>query len=343
MTRVAVVGLGAISFEHLAKLSDIPGADVVGVCDLEPTLAAAVAERFGVPDAFTDYEEMLDRTSPQVVHVLTPPQSHAELAKMALGMGAHVVIEKPITSTWDEYAVLRELAIGRGRMLCENYTYRFAPVVLRALAAVRDGAFGQVISLDVSYGGVMDRAGPYGDAEVVHFAHALPGGALHNFVSHPVSVALAFMDGVEGVSAWRRRLDASFASDDELRALLAGPRTCATISVSSQAQPSHFLLRLQGTAAALEVDVLAETFHRRNGASPLPAATRRGVQELADAASWTARTLAGRRDPYFAGLRILLERFYVAVANGGPPPITLAEMDAVNAAVRDVFAAENRR
>jgi hypothetical protein len=42
-------------------------------------------------------------------------------------------------------------------------------------------------------------------------------------------------------------------------------------------------------------------------------------------------------------LRILLERFYVAVANGGPPPITLAEMDAVNAAVRDVFAAENRR
>jgi predicted dehydrogenase len=337
VTRVAIVGLGAISFEHLAKLRGIPDARVVGVCDLSETLAAAVAERFGVGPPFTDYEEMLYRSRPEVVHVLTPPQSHPPLVRGAVEAGAHAFVEKPIASTWQEYAEMRDAASQRGLMLCEDYTYRFAPVVERALADVEDGGLGEAISVEVTYGGVMGRGGAYGETEIVHFAHALPGGALQNFISHPVSVAVAFMDRVEGVSAWRRRLDADFASDDELRALISGPRTCAWVGVSSHGPP-HFAARVIGTRAIAEIDVLAETYHRRAGGHALAAATRRGAEGFAEAASWTARTLAGRRDPYFEGLRILLERFYAAVRDGGPAPVPVPYMDAVNAVIRDIFA-----
>jgi predicted dehydrogenase len=339
--KAALVGLGAISFEHLEKLRQIDGVTIAGVCDLEPTLTRAVAERFGVQQAFTDYGEMLERTAPDVVHVLTPPQSHARLAGLALEAGAHVMVEKPITPTYDEYRELRDLAADRGRMLCENYTYRFAPLVLEALDAARRGDLGEVISVDVSYGGVMGRSGPYGDAEVVHFAHGLPGGALQNFVSHPLSVAVAFMDGIERVSAWRRRLDESLASDDELHALLSGRRTCATIAVSGNAKPSHFMVRVQGTAAMLEVDVLGESSHMRGQSSALASSIRRSVEELRSAVTWTTTGFAGRRDPYFSGFRILLERFYAAAAAGGPSPLAPSEMDAVNATIRDLFAAEN--
>ena len=342
MTRIALVGLGAISFEHLEKLGRIPDAEVVGVCDLSATVAAAVAERFGVGPAFTSYSEMLATTKPDAVHVLTPPQSHTPLVREALDAGAHVLVEKPIAPTWAEYTDLRDRAAACGRMLCENYTYRFAPVVLRSLSAVENGALGDVISVEVSYNGVIGDSQSYRDPKMVHFAHALPGGALQNFVSHPVSVALAFMDRVERVSAWRRRLEPDLASDDELRALLAGRRTCATIGVSGHAQPPSFLVRVFGTAATLDVDVLGERAHRR-AAGSVGETTRRGIGDLVAAGSWTARTLAGRRDPYFSGLRILLERFYSALRDGGPPPVSLAEMDGVNAAVRDIFADPNGR
>lgn len=343
MTRVAVVGLGAISFEHLTKLEGIAGAHVVGVCDLEPTLTAAVAERFGVAGAFTDYATMLERTCPEVVHVLTPPQSHLPLARAALEAGANVVVEKPIAPSYEEFLELRTAAEERKLLLCENYTYRFAPAVLRAIESARAGALGDVVGVDVSYGGVMGSGGAYGDRDVVHFAHALPGGALQNFVSHPLSVALAFVGPVESVAVWRRRLDPAAIGDDELRALLGGRRSWATVTVSANARPSHFTLRVQGTAGGLEVDVLGEVFRRFDDRSPLTAATRRGLTELGAAAAWTGRTLTGRRDPWFAGLRVLLERFYRAVAREGPPPLAMEEMDAVNAAVRDVLVGAHAR
>jgi len=275
--------------------------------------------------------------------VLTPPQAHAPLVRDALDAGAHVLVEKPIAPTWEEYTDLRDRAAARGRMLCENYTYRFAPVVLRSVAAVQDGAVGDVISVEVSYNGVIGGSQVYRDRRMPHFAHTLPGGALQNFVSHPVSVALALMDGVERVSTWRRRLEPDLPSDDELRALLAGRRTCATIGVSGHSQPPSFLVRVFGSRGTLDVDVLAERAHRRAGSSVLGETTRRGLGDLAAAGSWTARTLAGRRDPYFSGLRILLERFYAALRDGGPPPVSLAEMDAVNAVIRDIFANPNGR
>jgi predicted dehydrogenase len=343
VTRVALVGLGAISFEHLAKLGGISDVRVVGVCDVSPSLAAAVAERFGVGPAFTSYPEMLAETKPDCVHVLTPPQAHAPLVTAALEAGAHVFVEKPIAPTWEEYVDLRDCARACGRMLCENYTYRFAPVVRSALAAVESGAVGDVISVEASYNGVIGSSGAYRDGKMVHFAHALPGGALQNFVSHPVSVALAFMDRVEHVAAWRRRLDGGLASDDELRALLAGSRTCASVGVSGHAHPLTFLVRVYGTAAMLDLDVLGEGLHRRATGSALSETAHRGLGDLAAAGRWTARTLTGRRDPFFSGLRTLLEGFYSALRHGGPPPITPTEMDAVNAAVRDIFADENRR
>jgi predicted dehydrogenase len=343
MTRVAVVGLGAISFEHLSKLRDMPRVDVVGLCDLSDTLAAAVGERFGIETVGTDYDRLLRETAPDAVHVLTPPQSHGDLAQRALEAGAHVLVEKPITPTFSEYERLRDLAAERGLLLCENYTYRFAPAVLRALQATRDGAIGDVVSVEVVYSGVMGAAYRNDDGHPVHFAHALPGGALHNFVTHPVAVALAFTGPVETVSVWRRRLDPHCASDDELRALLGGPRSCASIAVSGHAQPPAFLVRVLGTKATLEVDVLADAVHRRATTSTLVATARRGAEELAAAGTWTARTLTGRKDPFFAGLRTLLERFYRAVDGEGPPPLMPKEMDRVNRTVRDLFAANEVR
>lgn len=332
--RVAVVGLGAIAFEHLAKLTARADVDVVGVCDVSRTLADAVADRFGVGPAYVDYARMLDAARPDVVHVLTPPQSHRDLAVAALSAGAHVLVEKPVAPTPDELREMDAAARAAGRMLCENYNYRFSRGVLAALDAHARGRLGEVVGVDVSFGGVMGE--PYADTRVPHFGHALPGGALQNFVSHPVSLALPFIGGCERAAAFATRSDAGLLSDDELRAVLAGPRASAVLTVSRSARPQHFLLTVQGSRGRAVVDVYAGAARVETSASAVAGGVRRGLHELRAAAAATGRALTGRRDP-FEGLGTLLDAFYAAAIAGGPSPVSPSEMRAVNEIVHELL------
>jgi predicted dehydrogenase len=331
---VSLVGLGAVAFEHLAKLRARNDVEIVGVCDLSHTLARAVSERFGSPPVFTDARAMLSEMRPDAVHVLTPPQSHRELALAAFETGAHVLVEKPAAPTWEGYCELREAARTSGRLLVENYNYRFTSAVLAALQLHADGELGEVLAVDASFGGVMGA--DYADAGMPHFAHALPGGALQNFVSHPVSLALPFMGACERVHAVRRRHDPLFPGDDEFRALLVGETACGVISVSRHARPEHFTLSVQGTRARAEVDVYGDHLEVLRSASAVGGSVRRGIDRVGAAAVMLGRTAAGRRD-LFGGLAALLDGFYAAVRTGAPPPVKLSEMDAVNATVCELL------
>jgi predicted dehydrogenase len=343
LTRItsALVGLGSISFEHIEKLRALTEVEIVGLCDLHPTVARAVWERFGVGRPFTDLEQMLAETEPQVVHVLTPPQSHPALAIRALEAGAHVFVEKPIAAGWDDYVEMREAAQRAGRLLVENYNWRFVGVVERAMRIWEEGVIGEVVHVDVAFGGVMGDGG--GDPS--HFSHRLPGGPLQNFASHPLSIALAFMGGGSSVGAAMRRLDPEGTARDELRALLAGERSTGLVSVTRHAEPPEFTLRVQGTAGTIEAELYsARLYVDRPGAGPARVVNgvRHGVNYLVGAASFLSRTLTSRLDN-FEGLATLLDRFYRAVADGAEPPVSIAEMDAVNRVMSELFGGEGRR
>src|SRR5262249_12444418 len=78
-TRVALVGAGYVSAYHIRALQTLPHVRIVGIADASLDRARAVATRFAIPGVFTSLAEM--RTArPDVVHVLTPPSSHAQIA-----------------------------------------------------------------------------------------------------------------------------------------------------------------------------------------------------------------------------------------------------------------------
>src|SRR5215510_4936209 len=83
----------------------------------------ASAERFGIGAWFTDHLAMLQQVRPDVVHVTTPPTSHFKLAMDALEAGAHVIVEKPATTTYGELEALIRRARQLGRHLVEDYNY----------------------------------------------------------------------------------------------------------------------------------------------------------------------------------------------------------------------------
>jgi predicted dehydrogenase len=340
-SRAVLIGLGGIADAHLRKLQWMDDVEVAGVCDLSPTLTEAVAERFGVPVAGTDAERVIAEARADAVHILTPPGPHPALAALAAAAGAHVFIEKPAAVSWEDYEAMRDGAAAAGTLFVEDYNYRFQRAFLRGLEAIRSGAIGAPVTVDVAMNvGLADPSGPYADQDVVHFGHDLPGGALFNFVTHPASVVSAILGAADGVRTWHRRLEPGGRSDDELRALVSAGDACATITVTSHAQPSSFTVAVRGTEGRAEIDIFGQrTFVASAGGriGRLVDDVRHGGNVIAGALASSARIATARND-YVEGLGTLLQGFYAAVRGEAPTPLPVAEIDATNRLVFDLFA-----
>ena len=112
--RVALLGGGKMALQHATAIRQCRDASLVAVAD--PLIPASeLAARFGkdvVP--YSDPQEMLAAVKPDVVHVVTPPGTHAELARACLEAGANVYLEKPFALTTADAESVLQLAKSKG-------------------------------------------------------------------------------------------------------------------------------------------------------------------------------------------------------------------------------------
>ena len=78
--RVALIGAGRIAAVHRGFIRGISGAEVVAVCDADAALAETFASEKGIPNHYTSIDEMMAAEQPNIVHICTPPATHANLA-----------------------------------------------------------------------------------------------------------------------------------------------------------------------------------------------------------------------------------------------------------------------
>jgi predicted dehydrogenase len=127
---------------HLPALTSLAETTVVGACDMDEARRAR-AERWNVP-LFADFDEMLERTRPEVVVIATPPQHHADACVRALAAGAHVVCEKPLAPTIAEGRRILAAAQKAGRRVAMNYEFREMGIAGAVLARVGTPGVGPV-------------------------------------------------------------------------------------------------------------------------------------------------------------------------------------------------------
>ena len=127
--RVAVVGVGYLGRFHAQKYRAIDFVDLVGVCDLDSAAGEAVARELGT-QFFADHRELAGKVD--AVTIAASTSAHFPLARFFLEHGVHVLVEKPMTRTSAEGAVLTELANARGLKLQVGHVERFNPALLSA-------------------------------------------------------------------------------------------------------------------------------------------------------------------------------------------------------------------
>ena len=327
---VGLVGAGMIASHHVDAVAAVPGVRLVGITDLD----RARAERLAAGRPGTRVYESLGAlcdAGATVVHVLTPPATHAAVALEALERGCDVLVEKPLATSVEDCARLAEAARRLGRRVGVNHSLLGDPWVVRLRRLVDAGRIGRVVSAEYV---CTAEYPPWGDAPVP--PHYRDGGyPFRDLGVHGLYLLRAFLGEVEGLHVERasRGGDPNLAFD-EWHALVRCAHGTGRIRLSWTARPLETYLVVQGERGTLRADV-GRLFLGRRLDRGLPGPIARTLNTLEDAAAAliavprSALGLAtGRLRPY-AGLRATVAAFHRALADGTPLPATVEDGCAV--------------
>jgi predicted dehydrogenase/nucleoside-diphosphate-sugar epimerase len=322
--RAGMIGAGNICEFHVAALKKLfPAVELVGLCDLDQARAQANAEKWGT-QAYKDLEALVVAGA-NVIHVLTPPASHAKLALAALERGCHVLVEKPIAEDVDDALAIGRLAKKKGLVATVNHSLLYDPQVKRALDAVRAGALGQVVSVDILRGSEYPpyEGGPlppwYRDA----------GYPFRDLGVHCLYLVQELLGKIEDVDAsWRSIGGDPNLAFDEWRALVRCNGGLGQFQLSWNVKPMQSQLIIHGMRGVLRVDLFA-MFHGKRSSTPLPKAAERLVNAFADSIQPLIDVPIGvwkfvrKEVQAYQGLRDLVAEFYRRLAAGEPPPVSI--------------------
>ncbi len=142
--RVAVVGAGRWARRaHIPGWQRDPRAEVVALADTQPDALARAGAEFGVDRLVTDFRELLDDASIDVIDIATANHAHFEVSEAALDAGKHVLCEKPVHHDYRETQRLAEVARSRGLKTKLGFTFRYAPAVQYAKSLIDSGFVGE--------------------------------------------------------------------------------------------------------------------------------------------------------------------------------------------------------
>ena len=125
--KVAVIGVGHLGKEHARIYHQLPDAELVAVVDTNEDQAKSIARNYNVK-ALTDYRSILGEV--EAVSVASPTSTHFEIARDFLESGAHVLIEKPMTTRLDHAEALVKIAQEKKMKLQIGHIERFNPAVM---------------------------------------------------------------------------------------------------------------------------------------------------------------------------------------------------------------------
>ena len=167
--RVAVIGCGSHSRGALQPgLARLPHFDYVAACDLEQSVAADCARRYGAGAVFTDYRRMLDDVRPEAVVVVGPPQLHLEAGLEAAGRGIHLFVEKPSAPDLAGAEALADAVRKAGKVGLVGLFWRHAEAFQRAARLAADPAFGTTLLFDGLYLSPGPRVPLWGATDVAY-------------------------------------------------------------------------------------------------------------------------------------------------------------------------------
>lgn len=314
---VALVGGGKMGQHHARAIGKLaPGARLIAVAD--PTPAAAEPLRAEFPDIkhYADLSALLAVEQPDVVHIVTPPSSHAALARLALGAGCHLYMEKPFVESVAEAKELMALAASRNLLVCAGHQLMYEPPA-RVLREYRP-AIGRLVHIESYFAFRTTRRTPDGRTPLRADLQLL------DILPHPVYLLLDALAGEPGDKP--ELLSVEVGPAGTVHALVRKGMVTGNLVVTLEGRPVDNWLRLTGTNGTLHADFVRSTVQRSIGPGTSGIdklfAPYRQARQLASGttSSMVRRFLGGQRS--YPGLSELFGALYDAIRTGRSSPVS---------------------
>src|SRR5579872_7267243 len=211
--RVAMIGYGAIGFEHGTAISNVPGLEYALVCDHNESRLAVAREAFPAVRTCTNLEEVMSDPTIDLVIISTPPSTHAEIAMQMLQAGKHVVSEKPFCLTGGEADAMIQLAQEQQRALTVYQCRRWDPDYLAIQQTIKNNTIGPVFHMETFIGGYAHPC------DYWHSHEPISGGVFYDWGSHYLDWILQLIPdrvvsvrGIEHKRVWHDVTNADHSS-----------------------------------------------------------------------------------------------------------------------------------
>ena len=358
--RVAMIGYGFMGAAHsqawrtAPRVFDLPvDVEMAVVVGRSAGAVADAAAKWGWAESATDWREVIARDDIDLVDIVTPGDTHAEIAIAALEAGKHVLCEKPLANTVTEAEAMAdaaERASARGIRSMVGFTYRRVPAVTLMRDLIAQGRIGRVQQVRASYrqDWLVDPEMPLGWR--LQKEHA-GSGALGDIGAHAIDLAqfvtgqdLTAVSGVLETIVTERPVQGSGSGLSGTAGEGRGPVTVDDVAIFTGRFASGVLASFEATrfatgrknALAIEVsgdrgalafdfeDLNVLRYYDRTAPNEVQGFTRIVVTEPEHpyvAAWWPAGHMLGYEHGFSHQVKDLVE----AIADGADPHPTFAE------------------
>jgi predicted dehydrogenase/nucleoside-diphosphate-sugar epimerase len=321
-----LVGAGYISEFHARAIQRAANARIVGIADVVDSRAEALAARFNIPKVFLTMEAMMSE-GVDVIHILTPPDTHASLAIAALKNGCHVLVEKPLASNAEEVDRISVAAAIAQKSVCVNHSMLYDRFVSKALNLVRSGAIGVPLTFDYFRSSEYPpyRGGPL----PIHYQNG--GYPFFDQGVHALYLAEAFLGAIQDLKAFYGTHGGdSNLLYDEWRVAAQCERGTANIQISWNVRPLQNWFVVQGTKGVVRANLFS-MWVTHTPQLPLPKAAARALQAMTEGLGICAQVpanvarFAAKKIVQYDGLHSLVAAFYGALQTGAPMPVPVEQ------------------
>ena len=145
--KYALIGCGRISPNHIAAARD-NNLDIVAICDVVPKNMNKLLAKFEFDSSgikkYTNYQEMINHESPDLVGIATESGIHAEIALYCIQHKVNVIVEKPIAMNMKDARAICKAAEENDVVVCANHQNRFNKSIQKIHEAIEDKRFGKL-------------------------------------------------------------------------------------------------------------------------------------------------------------------------------------------------------
>lgn len=211
--NVAMIGGGSMGKAHAMAHAAMPmffwPAPAIPVrkvvVDLTEEAAAEAKNRFGFEDSSTDWRATVSRDDIDVIDIVTPNDSHAEIAIAAAEAGKHIICEKPLARTGPEAKTMLDAVKKSGVIHMVAFNYRRTPAVALARKYIDEGRIGEIVNFRGTY--LQDwSADPDGPLSWRFQKSVAGSGAIGDIGTHFVDFARYLAGEITAVHAINRTL-----------------------------------------------------------------------------------------------------------------------------------------